>query len=177
MTREPLFRRLLGPAFDDLHASIRAVHAGDAARFAGYCEVTRGEGLVSRILCAIARLPPSGTRVPVSVVIVPTGDGERWERDFGGHSFVSTLWPADGELGERVGAATFRYRLEASVDHIAWNLVGMRVLGVPLPKFARAAIDAGASVEEGSYRFDVSAAMPLVGLLVQYRGRLEPLAP
>jgi len=177
MNREPLFRRLLGPAFDELHPSLRAVHAGDAARFAGHCEVTRGEGLLSRLLCAIAQLPPAGTRVPVTVVITAMGDGERWERNFVGHRFVSTLWIEEGELAERIGPTTYRYRLEASAERIDWNLVAMRVLGVPLPRFARAAVAAGASVQEGEYAFDVRASMPIAGLLVHYRGRLTPAAP
>ena len=52
----------------------------------------------------------------------------------------------------------------------------MRVFGVPLPRLARATMAAGASVSEGIYRFDVSAAMPIAGLLVHYRGQLEPVA-
>jgi len=174
MNREPLFRRLLGPAFDELHPVLRAMHTGETPRFAGHCEVIRGEGALSRVLAAIAGLPPAGGRTPIAVTISPFPGGELWQRDFGGYLFTSTLRGRSNGFDERVGPATFSWNLAAEPERIRWELVGMRVLGVPVPAFARAAIEASESLRDGSYRFDVRVSVPLAGLLVHYRGRLAP---
>ena len=176
MNREPLFRRLIGPAFDHLPAAIRSVHVTEPARFEGHCEVIRGHGMLSRLCGVIAGLPPPGEHVRCAVDIVPVADGETWGRDFGGYPLRSMLRGQDGLLHERMGPASYRFRLVADGECIRWELVGMRVLGIPLPRFARAAIDASESVRDGLYAFDVRATLPVAGLLVHYRGRLTPVA-
>jgi hypothetical protein len=144
--------------------------------FAGHAEVLRGGGILSRICGMVAGFPPASPRVPVRVVITSSDGIERWRRDFGGKGFSSTLWAAGGELQERLGPTVFRYRLLSSApDEIRWDLVGARVLGLPLPRGLWPAILARESVDaDGLYRFDVRAEMPVVGLLVQYRGSLVP---
>jgi hypothetical protein len=143
-------------------------------RLRGECEVVRGKGVLSRICCTLARLPPAGQRVALSVVIADDGDAEVWLRDFGVHAFRSTLRAVAGELDERIGPVGFRYRLEAGPDGIRWQLLAMRVLGIPLPAFAHAVIAASESAREGRYAFDVRAELPVAGLLVHYRGELDP---
>ncbi len=81
-----------------------------------------------------------------------------------------------GELEERLGPATFRYRLVADARGIRWNFVGARVMGIPVPSFATARISAEESLLDGRYAFDVQASLPLAGLLVHYRGTLAPAA-
>jgi hypothetical protein len=172
VTREPLFRRLLGAPFDALPEAVRSVHSASVVRLVGECEVIRGEGWMSRLCGAVAGLPPAAERVPITVAIDAIGDGEAWVRDFGGHGFRSALRASDGELHERIGPASLRYRLVPEPDGIRWEFVGMRVLGAPLPAFAAAIIDARERVLGGAYTFDVRAALPGAGLLVHYRGRL-----
>ena len=174
MDSEPLFRRLVGAPFDALPAAVRSVHVDRAVRLAGECDVVRGSGWISRLCGAIAGLPPAGERVAITVVIDAVGEGEAWERNFGGHRFRSTLRAVEGELHERVGPASLRYRLVPQPDGIRWEFLGMRVLGVPIPAFAAATIDAREAVRDGAYTFDVRAALPVAGLLVHYRGRLAP---
>jgi hypothetical protein len=174
VNRESLFRRLIGKAFDDLPASIRAVHAGSSLVLRGHCEVIRGTGLLSRLCAAIASLPPAAERIPISVSVDVEGERVRWRRDFGGHPFQSTLRAVDGMLEESTGPAAFRFRLVPSATGIRWDLVGMRILGLPLPAFARATIHASESAPDGVYAFDARVALPVIGLLVHYRGRLEP---
>jgi hypothetical protein len=173
-----VFRRLLGAAFDDLHGPLRAVHEGAAVRaFEGHCEVVRGERVLSRCLAAFASLPPASERTPIRVVIRASGDAEEWRRDFGGHVFRSTLRAVGSELHERIGPATFRYRLTASPGEIRWNLVAFKALGIALPASLWPLIRAHESLDaEGRYRFDVRSEVPIAGLLVHYRGTLVPAA-
>src|SRR5258706_9136106 len=120
---EPLFRRLIGPDFDRLPASIRAVHDGSPARrLRGHCEVIRGEGFLSRLCGAFANLPPAGEGVPIEVEIACEGEGETWRRDFGGHRLGSRMRSRHGELEERLGPATFRYRLGPHAGGLPWNV-------------------------------------------------------
>ena len=57
---------------------------------------------------------------------------------------------------------------------IVWRVVRVHALGVPLParwfRSVRARESAG---DDGRYHFDVSASMPIAGLLVHYRGWLD----
>jgi len=169
----PLFRRLIGGAFDTLPQRVRAIHEAPCV-LRGQCDIRRGGGILSRLCGALAGMPPAGDRVPTVVSITRDGEGEIWRRDFGGRGFTSRLCECDGDLKERLGPTTFRFRLVADSEAIRWDVVGVRVLGIPLPLWAMSGILAREAIVEGRYCFDVSAALPLVGLVVHYRGLLDP---
>jgi len=176
MPAEPLFRRLLGPAFETLPAPVRDLHRGESPRrYRGHCEILRGSGWLSRLCGAIAGFPPAGKDVRVEVAIEIAGDGEIWRRDFGGHPLASRLGERSGALEERMGPAVLRFRLVADATAIRWDFIDARVLGILLPPFASARVDATESIEGGRYAFDVRAALPWAGLLVHYRGVLDPV--
>lgn len=86
----------------------------------------------------------------------------------------SRLWAADGLLCERLGAVTFGFRLTVEDGRIVWRVVRVRVLGLlPLPASAFSAVSACEGEADGKYTFDVTAALPLAGPLVQYQGWLH----
>ena len=175
MPAEPLFRRLMGPAFEALPAPVRELHVGESPRrYRGRCDIVRGDSWFSRLCGAIAGFPPAGKGVRVEVTIAPDGAAEVWRRDFDGHPLASRLSARDGALEERMGPAVFRFLLVPEPDAIRWDFIGARVLGIPVPAFATARILAKEGLEGGRYAFDVRAAIPLAGLLVHYRGVLEP---
>src|SRR5690554_1347537 len=104
---EPLFRGLLGPAFESLPPRVRHLHLqAGLAVYSGEVEVERGAGLLSRLCGWATRLPPSG-RGPVTVNIDADGSGETWVRHMGRHAMPSRLRAADGLLCERLGLVTF----------------------------------------------------------------------
>lgn len=76
-------------------------------------------------------------------------------------------------LCERLGLATFGFRLALVDGAVAWRVVRVRVFGVSLPARWFTGVGARESAEDGRYRFDVWAALPLTGLLVHYRGWLD----
>jgi hypothetical protein len=51
----------------------------------------------------------------------------------------------------------------------------MRILGVRLPLRWFAQVRARCGAEQGRYRFDIAARLPIIGLLVAYSGWLEPV--
>ena len=98
---------------------------------------------------------------------------EEWTRDFAGRAMRSTL-RANGELlEESLGVVRFQFTLRARDGAIDWRVVGVRALGVPLPASWFSQVVARESAVDARYRFDVRAAMPLVGLLVHYHGALD----
>ena len=174
----PLYRRVLGPAFDTLPAPVRTLHAGTTRRWAGRAEVRRGGGLAARAVCRLVGFPDAGTGVPLTVTLAPEGDGERWTRVFAGKTFTSLQRPGSGRtehlLLERFGP--IEIALALVVEDGCLFLVPRRwtFLGIPLPK---ALLPGGTSFESdrgGRFGFDVEIAAPLVGLIVGYRGTLEP---
>jgi hypothetical protein len=168
-----LFHRLIGPAFEALPVPLRALHAASEARtYNGRCDVTRGSGLLSRIFGAIASLPTAGNGVPLRVTIIPDARGETWEQTFARKTLRSRLRDRDGLLEETLGPTTFRYALATGPDCIDWKLVGVRSLGVPLP-LAWFSVSSREALDGGLYGFEVRVQMPLVGLLVHYRGTLD----
>jgi hypothetical protein len=172
----PLFRELLGSSFEALPQPLKAVHSGEAATttWSGRCAVVRGTGILSRICGAIASLPPAGEGVPLQVAIDRGRDGETWTRSFDGHRLRSRIRARDGFLEERMGPTVFRFALEPTADAIDWRLVGVRSFGLPLPVSWFDKVSARESVDGALYRFDVRAELPVAGLLVHYRGTLDP---
>jgi len=169
----PLFEQVLGPAFATLPAPVRALHrAQGERRHRGEVEVERGRTPLARLCAWATRLPPAG-HGPVRVDIDAAPDGERWTRRIGGRAMPSRLWREGDVLCERLGLATFGFRLEVIEQAIAWRVARVRVLGLPLPAAWFGGVGARESADGGRYRFDVRAALPLAGLLVHYRGWLD----
>jgi hypothetical protein len=169
-----LFRRLLGASFDQLPDPIRRVHDDRPhSVLAGRCHITRGAGLPVRLLGWAASLPQSGNDLPLTVSFVRDGAREVWSRDFGGHPMRSTLTERNGLLEEVLGPARFSFALRVDDGQVAWSVVAIRVLGLPLPAAWFRAVTARQSVQAGRYTFDVRAELPWIGLLVHYHGWLE----
>jgi hypothetical protein len=168
-----LFAQVLGPAFDALPPPVRALHMAQGLhRYRGDVEVDRGAGVLSRCIAAATRLPPAG-RGPLCMEIDASPHAERWTRFIGGRAMPSRLWREDDILCERLGLATFGFRLCVEDDAIVWRVVRVRVFGVSLPARWFTGVGARESAEDGRYRFDVWASLPLAGLLVHYRGWLD----
>lgn len=170
----PLFRQLLGEAIDTAAPCVRRLHhRPGTAVYRGAVVVERGRGALSRLMGWSTGLPPGGEG-PIEVEIIAAEGRERWTRRVGGRAMASRLWAHDGLLCERLGAATFGFRLRVEEGAIRWRVVRVRVFGLlPLPAAWFAGVDARESGDDhGRYCFDVCARMPVVGLLVHYRGWL-----
>lgn len=177
----PLFRRLLGHAFDDLPPRLRELHdSGQAREWRGAAEVRRGQGALARLIATILGFPRAGRQVPVSVAFTPERGAERWTRNFGGRAFSSTQSAGAGKdrylLKERFGIVTVALALVRDGGRLALIPRRWHVLGVPLPGFLLPTGVSFESEEEGRFCFDVEISLPFAGLVVAYRGTLEPVA-
>ena len=164
---------LLGTAFDALPRPVRALHVAQGRRrYAGAVEVERGSGLLSRLVAFATHLPPAGSG-PLCVEIDASPDAERWTRFIGGRAMPSRLWRDGDVLCERLGLATFGFRLEVVNEATVWRVVRVSVFGVSLPARWFTGVGARESADGERYAFDVWASLPLVGLLVHYTGWLD----
>ena len=170
---DPVFRRLLGPRFSALPATVQTLHMRrGAATYVGEVQVARGTGVLSRLCAWATRLPPAG-QGPVRVDIVAQAEEERWTRHMGRHAMQSRLWAVGELLYEQLGLVTFGFRLDVDEGVLTWAVARVSVFGLPLPARAFRQVSARESDEDGRYVFDVRAALPIVGPLVHYRGWLH----
>jgi hypothetical protein len=175
----PLYRRLLGTAFDNLPPALQQFHGDGQTRvWRGLADVRRGQGGVARLISALLGFPAAGSRVPVSVAFSPEKGGERWTRTFAGKVFSSVQAEGAGRdeylLVERFGILSVAIALVWDGDRLYLVPRRWRLWNIPMPGFL---LPTGESFEtglEGRFSFDVNISVPLIGLIVAYRGMLEP---
>ncbi|NTE80813.1 DUF4166 domain-containing protein [Agrobacterium tumefaciens] len=177
----PLFRQLLGPAFDDLTPRLRELHdSKDPRQWSGVAEIRRGQGMLASMISALVGFPQAGKQIPVSVTFTPEKGKERWTRNFGGRRFSSTQSAGLGKdqylLAERFGVVTVALALVLDGGRLALIPRRWHLLGVPLPGFLLPKGQSFESEENGRFHFDVEISLPFIGLVVAYKGTLEPVA-
>lgn len=183
-TQCSLHAQLLGDERNQLPSIIQQVHSRRPLRLAGVATVLRGTGWLSRLGGLVAGLPPAGQEQPLVVFLRSQRDGagdrpvEQWERCFGQHAPMrSQLHAADGSLVEVLGAVHLRFRLDAARDGIRWRAIGGALWGwCRMPRAWLEGIQAMEFEQQGHYAFQVRVELPLVGLVVDYRGvlRIDP---
>lgn len=177
----PLFRQLLGPAFDDLPPRLRELHdSKDPRQWSGVAEIRRGQGMLARMISALVGFPQAGKQIPVSVTFTPEKGKERWTRNFGGRRFSSRQSAGRSKdqylLAERFGVVTVALALVLDGGRLALIPRRWHLLGVPLPGFLLPKGQSFESEENGRFHFDVEISLPFIGLVVAYKGTLEPAA-
>ncbi len=181
----PLYRKILGTAFEALPDRVRALHQPTETReWTGHARVRRGTGWGANAIARLLGFPGGADRVPVSVVLSPRQGGELWTRNFGGSNFSSIQECGTGRndhlLIERFGPVSVALALVLAEDRLFLVPRSWSFLGIPLPRLL---LPDGTSFEtevDGKFRFDVEISMPLLGLIVAYKGDLteiEPAAP
>lgn len=177
--RVAVYRRALGARFAELSPQLQRLHDVTAPQaWVGQSDVTRGRGLLARIIAIFAGLPESGAGQPLRVTFTPAGEGEAaselWERRFSGRLFRTRQWCRGEHIVEAAGLVRFIFRPVVADGTLALQLEGFRVLGVPMPRLFHPRVATREYETQGRYRFEVEAGLPLVGLLVRYVGWLEP---
>jgi hypothetical protein len=178
-SRHSLFENVLGTSFHSLPAPIRELHSvpGDAG-FSGRASISRGNGILARIIAWFVGFPAANDDTPVSVRIEQQGLQESWQRDFDGDVFSSEMSVNNGRqaglICERFGPARFGMALVVEGDTLHYIPRRWTFLGLPMPKWM---LPGGAMLEtvrDGKFVFHVEITLPLVGHVVTYKGYLEP---
>jgi len=175
----PLYRRLLGDAYDGLPAPLRAMHdLGDRMSAEGTATVTRGTSLLARLAAALVGFPRAGENVPVRVDFTREDGRERWTRTFAGRSFHSTQEPGSGRcewlVCERFGPLCIGMALVLEGERLRLIVRRCSVFGIVLPLWLAPRGDAYEYAADGRFHFHVEISHPFTGLIVGYRGWLVP---
>jgi hypothetical protein len=175
----PLYKRILGEAWEALPVPLAALHdvVSQEQKAEGIARVETGKHVFARLLAALYGFPRAGAHVPVTVSFHRRDDGELWQRDFAGRKF-STFQSAgrgyaDKLLVERFGPVVFWMALVLKGGELHLFTRHWSVFGIPLPL----AFAPNASVYEyadgDDFCFHVEVKHWLMGLLVQYEGKLQ----
>ena len=177
----PLYRRLLGDAFDRMPAPWRAMHElKSELKAEGVARVDRATAALARLVATMFGFPDAGDHVPVKVTFTARDGIETWRRQFSDRGFVTTQQEGSGRferlLCERFGP--FRFGLALVVDDSRMRLIVRRwtFFGVVLPRAWAPIGTAYEFVEDGRFKFHVEISHPLTGLIVRYQGWLVPRA-
>ena len=173
----PLYRSVLGTAWEDLPPEIRSMHDVETVTVAEGVAATRpGKNPLGNIARLMLGMPGSGEDVPVTVRFTVKDGVETWTRNFGGKSFSSRQYAGRGRsehlLAERFGILTFYMALVPEDNMLRLVLRRWSVLGIPMPMFLCARSDSYEAVEDGKFVFNVKISHPLAGFIVHYRGWL-----
>jgi hypothetical protein len=177
----PLYKRILGEAWDTLPAPLAALHnvVAEEQKAEGIARVETGKHMFARLIAALYGFPRAGEHVPLKVSFHRRDGGELWERDFAGRKF-STFQSegrgyADKLLVESFGPVSFWMALVLKQGELHSVTRRWSVFGIPLPL----AFAPNASVYEyadgDDFCFRVEVKHRLMGLLVRYEGKLALL--
>jgi hypothetical protein len=175
----PLYRRLLGNAYDALPAPLRVMHdlKGEMAA-EGTATVTRGSGLLARVAAAIVGFPHAGENIPVRVDFKLEGGRERWTRTFAGRTFHSTQEQGRGRdawlVCERFGPVKVAMALVLDGGRLRLIVRRWSVFAIPLPLWLAPGGDSYEYAADGRFHFHVEIGHPWTGLIVRYQGWLVP---
>ncbi|QAY75539.1 SDR family oxidoreductase [Sphingosinicella sp. BN140058] len=170
----PVYAHVMAEAFDTLAPSLRELHGvlrnGGGA---GRARVVRGRNPLARLVARLFRFPAEGEH-PLHVELTECKGLETWIRDFGGRRFQSNLYARGGLLVERFGLLRFGFALPTDGTGGLAMVMRRWWLGpVRLPLTIAPRAPAREWEEDGRFHFDVSIALPLIGLVVAYRGWLN----
>jgi hypothetical protein len=175
----PLYRRLLGDAWNDLPIELREMHslqAGLTAR--GLATVERGRGLLGRLAAGLFGFPREGQEIPITVRFTAQNGRETWVRNFAGARFATVQMEGEGRserlLCERFGPVTFAIALVLEGGRLEFVVRGCKFWGLPLPVRLAPLGNAYEHVNDGRFGFDVEIRHRWLGRIVHYRGWLVP---
>jgi len=178
----PLYARLLGDAWERLPAAIREMHSVERGRVAhGRASVERGHGPLAALIGWVMRFPKPCADTALTVRFEAAAGVETWIRTFGEASFASRQLAGIGRserlLVERFGPLSFAMALVWDGKRLSLALRRWSFLGAPLPLWLGPTSQAYEAAEDGRFTFHVEIGHPLAGMIVRYRGWLDPDGP
>jgi hypothetical protein len=173
--REPLYRRVLGTQFAELHPILRRFHTSAGGMIGiGRFRVRRHPGRLRGTLAALLRLPPTSDATEVRLGVFPAGAGERWVRSFDGIPLVTLQTWRGGLLIEQAGPAHFGLAVEVLNGGMVFRSKRVWLFGVELPGDLAPSIRATAVPTDRGWTADVRLSVPLLGPLLDYEGEVIP---
>ncbi len=169
-----LYQRVMGSEFTKLPSSLQKLHSvvRDGG-FHGKAQVTNGTNPLAKLAAKIFGFPSAGEH-DLNVHIAVDDTGETWTRRFSGKAFSSRLQKSGDHLTERFGPFQFLFALPSTDNGLRMEMTGWKFWFVPLPLFLAPQSPASEWEDDERFHFDVPIILPVVGLMVHYRGWLKP---
>lgn len=174
-----MYRQALGPTFEQLPQAVRRFHtlSGNWS-LTGQVETEAPSTWLARCLAWALGTPRRATVGAIRFELRAAPRTETWTRHFPAQTMQSTLRLVGQELHESLGLSRLRFRLAASPQGLEMELVGLRFLGLPCPRWLMPRVVAREHGDGQRLYFEVSAEVPLLGRVAGYRGHLDlPEAP
>ena len=172
-----LLKGLMGRSFERLGSAVRDLHGTEQIGYwRGLCQVKRGRSLLSKLVGWWFNFPPAGFYPRMSVTVLRDRLGEVWMRGFDTHDIKTRLLPTEPGariVRENFGLVEFDLRTGIKDGALTLDVVGMRTLGVPTPRFLWPHLRAEESNEDGWFHFDIKIDLPWRAPLIHYLGWLE----
>jgi len=182
---QPLFRMAMGRLFDLLPGPVRDQHGAlDILLSTGRCDIERGRAWHALVVGWLFKFPPAGRDLPTLVTVIAERGREIWHRDFGGNGIFTVLEPARRAAGsqgipvivERFGIVSFDLAVSDTKDGISLTVVGMRALGLTIPRWLWPRLRAVERAEAQRFHFDIDIDLSWGAKLIHYRGWVVPAA-
>jgi hypothetical protein len=173
---ETLYQRILGDDFKRLPPQLRRFHAmTDPGQWRGRFTITGGDGLIRGLMLRALRLPLPGENVETLLRITTIDSGELWMRQFGDRMLRTRQWQEGGLLIEEAGPMRFAFRLAGDEQGMRFATDHTRILGVRMPRRFSVHIDATVRGLEAGWHVTVTIALPLLGTILTYSGKLREI--
>ncbi|WP_323760867.1 DUF4166 domain-containing protein [Maricaulis sp.] len=168
-----LYQALLGPDWAALAPVTRHLHSPDpTVLLEGRVDIVRGRNPLARLIATLLGLPRSGPQQSALVKVSAVESGELLERWYGGRHFATLKGRSGPYLTERFGPFELRFALRVEAGILRFDPSGVRLWGLSLPSTVSPSVTATEGAVSDAHVFDVSLRLPLIGLVVHYRGKL-----
>jgi hypothetical protein len=179
--RQFAYQRALGESWAVIPDVTRQLHSPDpVVVFEGRADISRSRNPLAGLAADLMGLPRAGMDVPARITVTRSANGETLKRDYGGRVFETHQQVRqDGAqivLIETIGPFRFHFRLTGHEDGIDFHLLRAHLWGLPLPGWLAPRMRACERADGNAHIFDVASALPLIGEIVSYRGRLVRIA-
>jgi hypothetical protein len=176
---QPLFQQTMGRLFQRLPKPVKAQHGAlDILLSRGRCDIERGRAWSARLVGRLFKFPPAGRDLPTLVTVIAEQGREIWHRDFGGRGIFTVLEPARKNgapvIVERFGIVTFDLAVAEVKNGISLSVIGMRALGLGIPRWLWPRLKAVEHAEAQRFHFDIDIDLSWGAKLIHYRGWVVP---
>jgi hypothetical protein len=169
-----------GEDFGRLHPLLQTLHRRDST-LRGQVTLWFAQGRAGAMGRRLARhlgIPDVAGQHHFEVAIRHDATTMSWNRCFNHSQQMPSRfrlvghWP-DGQWIERTEPLEFTLTVSVIEGGWYWNVVGVRLRGMPLPLSLMPRVTAYKRIEDGRYRFHVGIALPGFGDVFSYSGLLE----
>ncbi len=169
-----LFEAVMGERYASLPTAVQRFHRLRGRHtLTGWVETRPPATLLARALGLVLGTPRQSLEGTLQFVLDAEPAQETWTRHFPHATMRSRLQLAGGRVSESLGPARLAFDLAAEHEALHLVLVSLRVFGIPCPRWLMPRVVAEESGAGDTLFFEVSAALPVVGTITGYRGRLD----